>query len=181
MLLYLLGATTGNYYLVSVKSGSTQVPLVKILELGLCTHFFPRKEKGCPYRAVSLWLEFLAVLIPIALRIHTSRLMYQAVSRFPALSYKNHHVFPHTTQVGKRQHGPKFLCQGVQTQGTKGLLRTGHFCLCSEDVGKRDFPARSRAATNVAATRLAATRLAATDSLQFYRDYYNHTAADQGP
>jgi hypothetical protein len=35
---------------------------------------------------------------------------------------------------------------------------TGHFLLCSEDVGKRDFLADlPRAATNVAATHLAAT------------------------
>jgi hypothetical protein len=33
----------------------------------------------------------------------------------------------------------------------------GHFLLWSEDVGKREFSGKVRAATNVAATRLAAT------------------------
>lgn len=40
----------------------------------------------------------------------------------------------------------------------EGPLRTGHFLFCSEDVGKRDFPADPpRAAINVAATRLLVT------------------------
>jgi hypothetical protein len=34
-----------------------------------------------------------------------------------------------------------FASNSMKVHGREGLLRTGHFLLCSEDVGKRDFPA----------------------------------------
>ena len=38
--------------------------------------------------------------------------------------------------------------EGIQGRQKRGLLCTGHFLLCSEDVGKRNFPARFHTATN---------------------------------
>jgi hypothetical protein len=65
----------------------------------------------------------------------------------------------------------------ASTVAERGTARTGHFLLCSDDVGKRDFPAHPLAQPQMLQPRGGQPEIL----LQIYRDYYNHTAANQDP